>query len=34
VFEAQMLREGAIALDGRAPTAVVADQLLAMIAVT
>jgi hypothetical protein len=34
VFEAQMLRDGAIALDGTAPTAVVADQLLAMVAVT
>ena len=32
VFEAQMLRDGAIALDGTAPTAVVADQLLALVA--
>jgi hypothetical protein len=29
VFEAQMLRQGAIVLDGMAPSAVVADQLLA-----
>jgi hypothetical protein len=32
VFEAQLLRDGAIALEGAAPTAVVADQLLAMVA--
>jgi hypothetical protein len=34
VFELHLLREGAIALDGRAPTAVVADQLLALVADT
>ena len=34
VFELQLLREGAIALDGRAPPAVVADQLLALVADT
>jgi hypothetical protein len=34
VFEAQMLRHGAIAVDGTAPSAVVADQLLALVAAT
>jgi len=34
VFEAQMLRHGAIALDGTAPTAIVADELLAVLAAT
>jgi hypothetical protein len=34
VFEAQMLERGAIALDGTAPTAVVADELLAQIQAT
>jgi hypothetical protein len=34
VFEAQMLRHGAIALDGTAPTALVADELLALVAAT
>jgi hypothetical protein len=33
MFEAQMLRLGAIALDGTAPTALVADELLALVAV-
>ncbi len=33
VFEAQMLRLGAIALDGRAPAALVADELLALVGV-
>jgi hypothetical protein len=32
VFETQMLRAGATALDGTAPTAVVADELLALVA--
>ena len=32
VFETQMLRAGAVALDGTAPTAVVADELLALAA--
>lgn len=32
VFETQMLRTGAIALDGTAPTAVVADELLTLAA--
>jgi hypothetical protein len=31
VFEAQMLRYGAIALDGTASTALVADELLALV---
>jgi hypothetical protein len=30
VFETQMLKPGAIALDGTAPTSTVADQLLAL----
>jgi len=32
VFETQMLRAGATALDGTAPTAVVADELLTLAA--
>jgi hypothetical protein len=34
VFEMQMLKLGAIALDGTAPTALIADQLLAVVTVT
>ena len=34
VFEAQMLRHGAIALDGTAPTTLVADELLALVTAT
>lgn len=34
VFEAQMLRHGAIAIDATAPSAVVADELLALVAAT
>lgn len=34
VFESQMLRHGAITLDGTAPTALVADELLALVAST
>jgi hypothetical protein len=34
VFEAQMLRHGALAIDAATPTAVVADQLLALVAAT
>jgi hypothetical protein len=30
LFETQMLRAGAVALDGTAPTAAVADELLAL----
>jgi hypothetical protein len=33
-FEAQMLRHGAIAIDAAAPPAAVADELLALVAVT
>ena len=34
LFEAQMLRHGAIAIDAMAPSAVVADELLALVAGT
>ena len=34
VFEAQMLRHGAIAIDATAPPAVIADELLALLAAT
>ena len=34
IFEAQMLRHGAIALDGTRPTTKVADKLLALVAAT
>jgi hypothetical protein len=34
VFEAQMLRHGAIAIDATTPAVVVADELLALVAAT